>query len=293
MRGSADGDVCGDDKVMWLMYDMVSTDGQHTLVGKGEVAYEEVKRIKALFEFTSSYSVVKMMEDVVIRNHRDYINHMHPENLRQYHTEMEEAVIAANKYALNYATSIQSFIDVTERQLRITKGEGKELELYRAFQSQMYDSHVEYRFWMRLRNFIVHCGFPYTEVNHNAREMEIRCAKSHLLSSGKWNTVKQDILKMSEYVKIEEMTGKMTGCISALRLAFVGMYAEDIAQASVEYATFCRQHDVREPVFVEVESEEDIGIEGFSFNPLPVSDLVLALDDLKKVPFVKLNLVKM
>lgn len=277
---------------MWILLDTTIKNGRPCFEGKGQISFDEVSRIKELFSFADSYSVVKMMEDVVIKNHRDYERHMQPQNLLEYGNELTEAVIVANQCALNYATSIQAFIDVTERQLRITKGEDKELKLYQEFQSQMYDSHVEYRFWMRLRNFIVHCGFPYTEVNHSARGIEIRCPKSHLLSSGKWNVVKQDILKMPEHVRIEEMIGKMTGCIGALRLAFVGMYAEDIAQASVEYASFCKQYDVREPTFVEVESEEEIGIGGFSFNPLPVSDLVLALDDLKNVPFVKLNLVK-
>lgn len=276
---------------MWLMFDTVSAEGQPTLVGKGQIEYEEVQRIKALFEFTSSYSVVKMMEDVVIRNYQDYTNHMRPENLKQYHSQMDEAVIAANKYALNYATSIQSFIDVTERQLRCTKLTEKELEFYRQFQNQMYDSHVEYRLWMRLRNFIVHCSFPYTQFSQDKDGIRVICTKEHLLTYSKWNAVKQDILQMEDNIPIELMVKQVTTCITALRLAFVGMYAEEIALASREYYTFCKANNVREPVFVEVDSEEQIGISGFSFNPLPVEHLINALNDLKKVPFVKLNKV--
>lgn len=274
---------------MWILLDTIIENGIPCLVEKREISVDEVFRIKNLFSFADSYSVVKMMEDVVIKNHHDYGIHMHPNNLLQYRDKLTEAIVIANQCALNYATSIQSFIDVTERQLKISNRTEKELTLYNRFQSQMYDTHVEYRFWMRLRNFIVHCGFPYTKIIHNSEGLEILCPKSHLLSSGKWNAVKQDILKMPEYVRIETMIVQMTSCIRALRLAFVGIYAEDIARASVEYTSFCKLHDVREPVFVEVDSEDAIGLGAFSFNPLPVSELLSALKDLKNVPFIKLN----
>lgn len=143
---------------------------------------------------------------------------------------------------------------------------------------------------MRLRNFIVHCGFPYTKVTQNSNELQILCLKSHLLSSGKWNTVKQDIEKMPNEVRIETMVNKMTCCISALRLAFVGLYAEEITLALREYAAFCRQYNVKNPVFIEAESGKEIR-NGFSYNPLPVASLHDALEDLKKVPFVNLNII--
>jgi len=272
------------------MFDLVFIDGKLTFVEKGSMSLEEVERIKSLFEFTSSYSVVKMMENVVIRNHQDYLHHMQPENLAKYADALDDAVVIANQFALNYATSIQSFIDISERQLQKTKTTEKELEFYRQFQHQMYDSNLEYRFWMRLRNFVVHCGFPYTEVTQNSNGIQVLCPKSHLLSSRKWNAVQKDIENMPNDVRIEAMVCKMTHCISALRLVFVGLYAEEITSALREYAAFCRQYNVKNPEFIEVESEENIR-NGLSYNPLPVTFLHDALEDLKKVPFVNLKII--
>lgn len=57
---------------------------------------------------------------------------------------------------------------------------------------------------------------------------------------------------MPDDVSIEAMVCKMTCCISAFRLAFVGLYAEEITLALRAYVAFCRQYNVKSPVFIMV-----------------------------------------
>ena len=63
----------------------------------------------------------------------------------------------------------------------------KEITLFNDLCHKFYDDHMEYRFWMNFRNYIVHCDFPYS-VFHEEIDMpcKVICNKEHLLLFNNW-----------------------------------------------------------------------------------------------------------
>lgn len=276
---------------MRFLMEQIVNGNKLTLEVISEIDEAEVEKLHGCFAFTSSLSIAKMAMNIALKNGQVFMYHMLPDNLSKYRSgaEAENAVIISNQYALNYATSLKSFIDITERQLRKTK-EDKELNDYKAVQRQLYDSCLEYRFWMRMRNYVVHCGFPYTQSINTEKGLSILCSKNRLLEYNKWNQVKQDIEKMGEYVELEKMVDKANVCLTALRLTYTSLHAKDIIKAIEMYGEFCRKYSVKHPVLAYTERFEDFANGKFKANPLPVNILFEAFEELKSNPHVKLHI---
>jgi len=277
---------------VWLLFDKHFENNKHVLTDKGEISKTEIDDLFGLFSFCAPYTTVKMMESIVLRNGLAFQQHMSPSNLLKYrqNDDYDAAIETANQLVFNYAASIKSFIDITEATLKESRSEDQ-LELYRSYQTSFYDNQVEYRFWMRLRNFIIHRGFPYTRVHDSAKAgVQVLCEKSHLLTFSGWNTVKPDLLQMDRYVDMHDMVKSMNTCIQALRLAFIGLYANDILNAISGYGAFCRKHGIKEPMFTEVDSIQSFSPEKAAFTPIPLDELRQAFEDIRRVPFVEIQI---
>lgn len=279
--------------MIWLLLDAkVDSDGHPLLEVKSEIPEEEVIRIRDCFDFCGPYNTMKMAINVAIRNGNQLQLHMHPMNLNRYRTgkKYDDAITIANQYALNYATSIKSFIDFTERQLR-KKCSETDLEAYQKTQSTLYDDHFEYRFWMRLRNYIVHRSFPYSNVEDSLSGVKVQCPTKRLLEYEKWNTVRDDLVSMGEYVEPEKTVYKMNALLTALRIDYLSYFAGSIISALETYHQFCRSHGITNAMFCQVEKREDIAKGNFHANPMPIDILHEAFNELKMNPRIKFDIV--
>ncbi len=279
---------------MWILFDKKTENGKHIFDEMGEISQKEFEEFFSLFSFCAPYSVVKMMESIAIRNGVLFQEHMNFKNLLQYRSSdgYDVAIEIANQFAFNYASAVKSFVDITDATLKETRTDDQ-IELYDDFKKYFYDHCIEYRFWMRLRNFIVHRGFPYTIVNDSqAKGVQLICHKDHLLKFSGWNTVRQDLIQMNEHIELEKMVGGMNTCIKALRLVFVGLYTENITNAIKGYARFCREHSVKEPIFSNADSLDSFDPRNASFTPVPIGELQSAFSEIQKAPFVNIEIVK-
>ena len=277
---------------MWSLLDMRMNDGAKSLEWICEIPEDEAMSLIEKFRFTASYSVVQMAKRIAIKNGLIYKHNMQPESINAYHQEqVDDIVVIANQQALNYATSIKTFIDWTERELQTTN-KLKELEDYKKTQSIIYDSQVPYRFWMRLRNFLVHYGFPYTSAVITKNGIRVQCTKERLLEYGKWNTVKADIEQMGDVIDLHEMVPAVNSCIQMLYLDFLRLFGDEIVDAMKAYSAFCRKYNVKQPMFSEQFPAGDKIREGLSLSPIPVGEMMNAFSDLRKHPGVKINIIK-
>lgn len=275
---------------MWSLFDARDRDKQPVIEWVCNIPVDEAKALISTFHFTSSYNVVQMASKVAEKNGLIFMHHMRPESINAYNqAQVDDIVVVANQQALNYATSIKSFLDWTERELRISN---KEIELkeYKLMQNILYDSQVSYRFWLRLRNFLVHCGFPYTSASISENNISIECSKEHLLTYSNWNAVKDDIDKMDDIIQLHEMVPAVNACIHTLYIEFVKLFANEIIAAMNSYSAFCKKYGVNQPMFSELPSPVHIGENGVSLMPLPIDDLMNAFADLKKHPGVNINI---
>lgn len=79
------------------------------------------------------------------------------------------------------------------------------------------------------------------------------------------------------------MVPQMNACIAALRLVFVGQYAEAISKASKAYSAFCEKYSVQDPIIGSAETIEAFLKGQFILHPLPFDKLVNAMADLKQI----------
>ena len=167
---------------------------------------------------------------------------------------------------------------------------GAENELKRIEES-FYDNNIEYRFWVRFRNYVVHYALPYTGLEADgANGIQIVCKKKHLLEFEKWNQVRNDIENMDENVNLPIMVEKMNVLIDALYIHFYTYFAEEIGSATIKFGEFCKKHGTQTPVIVK--AEDLWKKEGICVQPLPRKELVQALEILKANPNIKMDFVE-
>lgn len=197
----------------------------------------------------------------------------------------------SNKLALNYASSIKTFIDMTQRLLKHRKPDA--VKEFLKLTNKFYDEKMEYRFWANFRNYIVHCSFPYC-VFHEAvgSNCEVRCPREHLLEFDNWKHSKADIEKMPEFVDLPSLVGEMNSLIHALYLQFFYYLASDIFAEYNIYKEFTSKHSAQCTVIFKTEkpiSKE----EGFvvpSMQPLPVKEMMDVFRTMNEHPSINIKI---
>ena len=218
------------------------------------------------------------------------------ENLSQLRMKKVKAdiiILTANRLVLNYATSIKTYIDMEVRMLK-RRNKNKELEKFKELCSKFYDSSKEYRFWMNLRNYVVHCDFPYHGFSESYEHgYKVICKKGHLLEFKNWKQSKNDILAMGEDIDLPSMVFKMSSIIMAFYIKFFTYFGQEIIDSLSLYSEFCKKHNVKQPAFLS--TSRLLTKENFTLSPeskiihLPIDDLYKAFEMLKNNPNVKIN----
>lgn len=257
-----------------------------------EVSQEELDELKTSYPNFKAFHRMTELKDIVVENGMDFKEWMQKDNIKKCyfnHISTEKLVQISNKRAFNYGTSIGTFLD-TEKKLLEKYKSGAENELKRLEES-FYDNNIEYRFWVRFRNYVVHYALPYTGLEADgANGIQIVCKKNHLLEFKKWNQVRNDIEKMDENVNLPIMVEKMNVLIYALYIHFYTYFAEEIGNATIKFGEFCKKHGTQTPVIVKAEDLRKK--EGICVQPLPRKELVQALEILKANPNIKVDFVE-
>lgn len=262
-----------------------------------EITPEEVETLNKAFSITGDYHAIKQIYDIVVENGLEFKSWMKSERLqskRDAGLSSKRLILLSNKLALNYASSIKTFLDMTQRLLKHRKPES--VKDFLALTNKFYDDHLEYRFWANFRNYVVHCSFPYS-IFHEAvgSNCEVRCSKKHLLKFDNWKHSKADIEQMPEYVDLPGMVDRMSSLIYALYLQFFYYVASDAFSGYNTYQEFLKKHSVRCPVIFKTEkpiSRE----EGFvvpSMQPLPIKEMMDVFNTMNQHPSINIKITQL
>ena len=261
------------------------------IVLKDEITQEELSQLNSAFRVCSLYHSITQIKDIVIENGESFKRFMTPQNLkalREHNISPEKSIMLANKSALNYASSIKTFIDM-EKRLLTKHSTSDAVKIFEDMQHLFYDKYVEYRFWANFRNYIVHCEFPYSIYQESIETgCKIICTKEHLLRFDNWKHSKKDIQEMESQIDLPSLVDNMSGMIYAFYIDFFRHFANDITDGIKTYGEFCRKYDVRVPVIFKLKSKEIV--EGSHFQPLPVKELKASFDILTSNPNVTMNI---
>lgn len=173
-------------------------------------------------------------------NYRDYIfeKKFHFENYKKTNhmnaAIMEHIMININRRIINYLTSIKTFIDHSEYDLKNKYGKtSKQYNSFKNLQSQKYDSHFAYRFLIKLRNYVQHCGLPLGNINISSEminndpnnidfKFNITINRDTILNNFNWKKLEPEIKKLPPLFPINSYLKTMNEDIAELTFHLFG-----------------------------------------------------------------------
>lgn len=283
-----DSDVVKREVLMWLLVDMTVQEGKNVLEVVDEIPYSEVRYMQGLFHFLGAFNITKMACEIVRENGVAYRRYMHEENLNALIGDHSIIIREANRLIYNYASSIKTFIDISERFLTKDFGPHARKSYHDDVQSKTYDNSFEYAFFAKLRNYVVHRMFPYTSINVSGTGVRLHLDVEELLRWDKWHDLKGKIRERGPRITPEDYVFRATASVYAIWIGFITYYGENIVSAWNAYGAFTEKWGMRGSVgFAEVENREDI-LHGMNVNPLPLGELKECFELLRKHPSVEI-----
>lgn len=121
--------------------------------------------------------------------------------------------------------------------------------------SKYFDNYFEYRFFYKLRNYVVHCGLPIQMVYNpfespTKSNLAVLFSKKHLLSAYKeWGKVKADLLNDEDDIPVFTTSINFANMIPKLNEEII-VYLKEKFQSSIEFMnTALRDYNLEEQTF--------------------------------------------
>jgi hypothetical protein len=266
-------------------------DGKTTLTIKEDIEQEEVDKLFNYFKSITEYKHIKNLYQITISNGNElnsFLTAIYSNDNSIKSMKKDTMYLEGNRLVANYCSFIGMLIDQIEKVL--SKKESQKLKDFRQTCNRLYDEHFEYRFFVLLRNFIMHYSLPFSYYKEDSRGKSLEFTKSHLLQFPKWKHVKKELEQMSENINIKPYINPMNVNLTVLFYTFVYHLSKDIVHSYQEVGKFLIKYKVKAPAIVTYESVEEFKKGNLSFNPINFNDLQKAFEDVKSHPSIKLEI---
>lgn len=156
---------------------------------------------------------------------------------------------------INFLTSIRTFLDHKEANLK--KNDGETSEKYKRFKdvtTQLFDQNLSYRFIYKFRNYVQHCGMPGIKISMSSRladetsgkilrTVKIKLDRNELLQKyDSWgNIVKKDLQNMSEEIDITTHISDMIQYIEIINSYLIDADLDKLNQAADSITTIANE----------------------------------------------------
>lgn len=263
-------------------------DKEKRLIIGEEIDKDQLDKLMEKLSVLTKYKSMKHSYDIAVKNAFELYNFLTKYNTDKVVNNINEKdiILEANRLTSNFCGSITIFLDITKRNLKDTDNYQK----YEEFIRNMYDSHLEYRFWVRFRNYVVHYDIPFTNINKLENGgTSLKCDKNRLLKYSKWNKVAEDLNVMDRWVDISLYIHKFLVVLAQLKMYFVFCIAKEIIGAYEEYCDFAQKYKSIEFFIVKSNTEEDLKNGNIGITFLDFNCLLEAIKLLRRIPFVRLN----
>lgn len=272
--------------------DIEISDGQQELNILKEIQQSEIDEFFDSQKIVREYKHIKNLYNITVSNGNElygflstlYSNHESLNGISE-----EKIYLEGNRLIANYCSFIGMYIDQIEKVL--TKDKEK-LESFRLTCNELYDEKFEYRFFVLLRNFVMHYSLPFTLYSENFNGKSLEFSKKHLLSFSKWKHVKADLESMKENIDIRSYIEPMNINLTLLLWNVILHLSKEIIDAYQESGRFLAKHKVKNPAIVRYESKEKYELRSgpLNFTPIDLTDLISAFDDVRAHPHIDVKI---
>lgn len=278
--------------VHFFVANIETISNESTINIEREVQESEIDEIFSTFDFLSHIRTLKEAYNIALRNANEFLGFMKNKNLMRIYSERKDAeylITNANRLVYNFSVSVKTFIGYAE--IAVRKKNKETFESFKKLLSQFFDGNLEYRFFEKFRNYVVHYGFPYTKmITAYPDSIELICEKQHLLEYDGWGKfVREDIEKMGDQINIPELIEKETILITAIQIFTYGYYVENFKEANNAIGNFCRKYKLNSPVVVKINGDDVVNAKK-QLLPFPIEDIVKGIDVLKSHPNIDVRM---
>ena len=153
---------------------------------------------------------------------------------------LQEKTITANRRLSNFLSSFVSFTDHSKTYLTREYGaESDEIEEFKITASHFFDNNFGYKFFSKLRDFVIHCGMPMASIDlvikHGKKEVRLLFDREDLLSSFTWKAIiKPDLEAQEEFFSVTNLVYEAMKCSAQLNEVLKKFEKKLIINASTE-----------------------------------------------------------
>lgn len=176
-----------------------------------------------------SYLQPQAMNDLYLRDR------VHPKEIER----------EANRLAFNFAASFKTTIEVIERVAKAW-GDKDRLELLYKSESLLFDLEFAYRFWVRLRNYIVHSRTIYSGLvcNGTKTQLTVDCEKNS--SWRGWNKqLKLEIEKIGCETDYSDTIVSAENTLMVLAYSYIELFHEEYDLCKLTTERFKQKYQVK------------------------------------------------
>lgn len=253
---------------------------------KDEISEEYFRTICNSISFLKNIEAPKEAHKILTRNGEELLFFLSEDNVKKTilvnKTNKDDFITEANRLTFNFCASMRTFVDYTLIAAnRKGEAEYKDLE---DLTHNIFDELPEYRFFEKLRNYIIHYSYPFGTLRKIAPDrVEFFCMKKHLLEYDAWGAiVKKDMESMPEEIDIRPYIRKVFPSLESIYLMMYYYYAEDYCKANNLIANLEKKYDLRCPAIIIADKKKTV-------NQLPIRKIVEGIELLKHHPFVDIN----
>lgn len=264
-----------------------STNKETKIVVKDEITKEEFENLFSVATFLKDIMPAIEAHRIVIRNGRELLYFLSDKNLKDQllikKCNKRNFITDANRLTFNFCASMRTFVDHATTAVK-RKGEAED---FKNIIRQIFDESLEYRFFEKLRNYIIHYSYPFIGIDMSApNSVNIVCKKEYLQKYDGWGgIVKKDLASIPEKIDLRQYIEPLLVRLETINLMMYYYYAQDYCTASTTFTSFQKKYYLKEPATMCIEGD----LKGEkTIHPLPLAAIAEGIEELKHNPHVNL-----
>ena len=252
-----------------------------------QISQQEYVQLFDCFKFTGFYSVCRSVKNMTIESAADleeFLCDLEQKNASICDIKMDKLLITGNKVFINFLSFIRTFIDVIKH--TISQWNAAELDSFSKLNSELYDEFFGYRFFTRMRNYVVHYNMPLTTMEDTISSgVAMYCVREQLLQYDGWSTVRKEIEQLPERIDITPYIAEAKVAISTLYLKSLETIVMSAVKAGEKIAEVCEKNKITSPVILVTRDDEIVSME-----EVPLQSLRDFFVDLKDHPNYEIDI---
>lgn len=166
---------------------------QHFFSDRGTISEDDLRQFRLRCQILERYTSIRSLLYTAAKNGNELKSYLDSSSLyKKYHVvkpSTKKIVREGNRLALNFASAFKTLVEISTNDM---KDDADELNQYKTFQSMLFDNVRGYRFWIRLRNYLVHRKMLYEGCSIADGSVILTCSASSLLEWQSWNAVQRE-----------------------------------------------------------------------------------------------------